>query len=133
MRKRKQRVKRPYKKRKYTLAEKLAYADKLRKRMTPAERVLWREIKRRQRKGSRFEFEAQKVVCGYIPDFVCESVKLIVEVDGKVHNKQRRKDAFRTKNLNKSGYAVVRFTNEFVIHSPEVVMDRVTRECLRRT
>lgn len=87
----------------YTLEEKRAYADKLRKRMTPAELKLWVELKRRQSRVGA-DFKAQEVVCGYIPDFVELSAGLIVEVDGPIHRHQKKRDAIRQKHLEASGY-----------------------------
>ena len=52
----------------------------------------------------------------YIADFCDVKNKIIFEVDGEYHNtkEQKKKDYFRTKDLEKLGYKVYRITNEEV-------------------
>jgi len=111
----------PMKKKKYRKpASKQAFANKLRKNMTSAELLLWGRL----REMDGCEWEAQKVVAGYIPDFVEEGLELIVEVDGPYHRYQTRKDNIRTRNLQKRGYQVMRFQNsEILLHIDSVVSD----------
>ena len=52
----------------------------------------------------------------YIADFYCHELKLVVEVDGGIHQKQRRLDKLRSSVLNDLGITVVRFKNEDVEH-----------------
>lgn len=96
-----------------TISQKLAdsrkhdYADKLRQGMTSAEKSLWFHLSRL--KG----WKAQRVICGYIPDFVHEDRKLIVEVDGGIHTipAVAANDRIRQSRLEAMGYRVIRFTN----------------------
>ena len=81
----------------------------MRAQPTDAERALWREL-RATRLGVRFR--RQHVVVGYIADFYCASAKLVVEVDGGVHEATRARDDERTRALEALGVYVVRFTNE---------------------
>ena len=94
--------------------------------MTKAEVVLWKRLKELP-----WDFEAQKVVCGYIPDFVEESSYLIIEVDGEYHNTpyQKKKDARRTRHLNQEGYKVIRFMNEEVLTNLGLVVERILAQC----
>ena len=73
-------------------------------------------------------FRRQHPIFGYIPDFVCISHKLIVEIDGGYHfeGEQPEKDAERTKYLNESGYIVLRFTNEEVLSDIDNVLEEIT-------
>lgn len=84
----------------------------LRKNMTKAELWLWKHLKRRQKAWSH-KFEPQGIIYGYIADFYCESLKLAIEVDGRIHDRKdvRRNDRLRTRRLNKHGVTVVRFSN----------------------
>lgn len=50
--------------------------------MTNAENILWQCL---QNKKLGVEFRRQLIIACYIPDFVALSIKLIVEVDGKIH------------------------------------------------
>lgn len=77
--------------------------------MTDAEKVLWEHLKN---KKMGVKFRCQHVIDSYIPDFVALSIKLIVEVDGKIHLKQIDDDKIRTKWLNIMGYSIIRFTND---------------------
>ena len=83
--------------------------------MTRAEEMFWKYLKKRQR-GWEHQFRPQVVVCGYVPDFYCDSLNLAVEIDGRVHDRKdvRRNDRIRTRRLNKQGVTVVRFKNSDV-------------------
>ena len=54
---------------------------------------------------------------GYILDFACEEVKLVIELDGEQHNEPEAlaKDARRTELLGKAGWRVLRFWNNDVM------------------
>jgi len=114
--------------RRFSLREKEKFADKLREQMTGSEVVIWRELKRRQWEVGA-TFEAQQVICGYIPDFVERESMLIVEIDGKIHEKLRRKDAIRTANLRREGYTVIRFTNELAETRTDQVIESILGYC----
>jgi len=125
MKRRKKRQKRFPKKPRtgYTLEEKLAYAKKLKKRMTPSEQKIWTVLKR-EMTSWEFEFSPQEVVCGYIPDFYCLEVSLVVEIDGPIHRFMRERDARRQRHLEDAGNTVVRYTNrEATFRTVEVVQE----------
>lgn len=50
----------------------------------------------------------------YIADFWVAEIKLVVEIDGKSHERQKAYDAKRTRFLESQGNKVVRFQNEDV-------------------
>lgn len=89
---------------------------------TPAEDFLWQHI-RNQKIGAKFR--RQHIIGTAIADFVCLSKKLIIEVDGKIHEQQIDEDATRTKYLNEKGYTVIRFSNEEVLNSVSEVLDKI--------
>ena len=80
--------------------EKLQRAKELRREMTPAEKILWQEV-RAKKLGVRFR--RQQVIHGFIVDFYCHKAGLVVEVDGDVHDLQREEDARREKALSELG------------------------------
>ena len=82
--------------------------------MTPAEAFLWKHLKARQFEGRRFN--RQHSIKNYIVDFYCAKEKLIIELDGEIHNnlEVQEKDIIRTKELNELGYTVIRFENKMV-------------------
>ncbi len=87
----------------------VAYARQLRKEMTPWERKLWYCFL----KTYPIRFYRQKPIGRYIVDFYCAKATLIVELDGGGHYdpKEELRDTARTKELEKLGLEVVRFSN----------------------
>ncbi|MGB3591665.1 MAG: imidazole glycerol phosphate synthase subunit HisH [Nonlabens sp.] len=82
-----------------------------RKAMTEAETILWSQIKESK---LGVKFQRQHVINSYIVDFLCLELKLIIEVDGKIHLQQKQADAIREQELSDLGFTIVRFTNEEV-------------------
>ncbi len=70
---------------------------------------------------------AQYVIAPYIVDFCCPTQKLVIELDGFVHDDpvKRAADYQRTAYLHRMGYRVVRFRNEHVFHRTRRVLSRV--------
>jgi very-short-patch-repair endonuclease len=84
-------------------------ASELRRQMTSAESKLWQAIRRKQLDGLRFR--AQHPVGRFILDFYCPEHKLVVEVDGSIHEDNKERDEERTACLAAFGYIVVRVQN----------------------
>lgn len=76
--------------------------------------LLWRELRNRNLNG--WKFRRQAPIGPFIVDFYCAEKKLIIEVDGSVHQGQRMQmlDGKREQYLRESGYMVLRFTNDEV-------------------
>ena len=102
--------------------EKLQRAIELRREMTPAEKILWKEL-RANKLG--VHFRRQQVIQGFIVDFYCHKSALVVEVDGDVHDLQIEEDARREKVLSALGLRVVRFRNDEVVRDVSVVVRRI--------
>lgn len=75
---------------------------------TKTEAMVWARLKDRQ---LGVEFVTQPVRMGYIPDFICDSAKLLVEIDGSVHDQRKDYDAHRDGAFEKFGYKTLRFSN----------------------
>lgn len=92
---------------------------------TEAESILWQIV--RGKKMAGFKFRRQHIISNYIADFVCLSEQLIIEVDGLYHQLPENKisDEERTKDLNKHGFEVVRFTNEQVLNDTDSVINTI--------
>ena len=99
--------------------------ERLKNNMTRAEILLW-ELLRNKKQGVKFR--RQHIIDFYIPDFVALSIKLIIEVDGKIHLGRGKEDAERTKRLGIMGYKVIRFTNEEVENDIEKVLRIIKME-----
>ena len=94
---------------------------RLRRSSTEAEKILWEEI--RNRKLNDLKFNRQHSIGDYIVDFYCASKRLIVELDGEVHNAedQIEKDKFRDQNLTEMNFRVIRISNSKVLNEIEEV------------
>jgi len=90
--------------------------------MTEAELKLWEHLRN---KKLGVKFRRQHVIDFYIPDFVALSIKLIVEVDGKIHLKQKKEDSERTKRLEVLGYKIIRFTNDEIENDILKVLNKI--------
>ena len=85
-----------------------------------AEVFAWRLL--RDLKMLGLKFRRQHVLCGYEVDFYCAALRLVVEIDGAVHDDAERaeRDARRTTILARRGVRGVRLENA-----------RLNRETLR--
>jgi very-short-patch-repair endonuclease len=100
-------------------------ARDLRKRQTPAEIQLWKLLRDRRLDGVKFR--RQHPVGPFVADFCCPQLRLIVEVDGGIHDESVEQDEERTRLLAASDYTVVRFRNEQVLYGRNEVLDELVR------
>jgi very-short-patch-repair endonuclease len=98
-------------------------AKQLRKTITPAEQQLWQAL--RGGKLAGLKFRRQHPVGNFILDFYCAVHKLVVEVDGGIHETQIEYDAARTIELESYGYTIMRFTNDRVLQELETVLAEI--------
>ena len=97
-------------------------AQQLRNGATPAERLLWRHLSRRQLDG--WKFSRQMPVGPFICDFLCRELSLVVEVDGGQHC-ENSGDLARTAYLEAQGFRVIRFWNNEVLQDVEGVLQSI--------
>ena len=64
----------------------------------------------------------------FIVDFCCAELRVIVELDGKLHDTQAEYDALRTQMLEDYGYRVLRFTNSEVENDIDAVLRIIRTE-----
>lgn len=107
----------------YVDPDKQHFAKQLRRTMTQAERLLWEVLRANRFHGLRFR--RQQVTHGYIVDFYCHALRLVIEVDGSVHESTREWDAERDEVLRASGFTVVRVTNDDVLTRTSHVLERL--------
>ena len=67
----------------------------------------------------------QHVIRGWIVDFYIASARLVIEVDGDVHDLQVEEDARRTLALEAEGLRVIRVRNEAVLANLPQVIARI--------
>ena len=84
----------------------------MRRAPTYAEKHLWKALRQ-----TDLHFRRQAPFGPYIVDFVCHPHRLVIEVDGGVHNlpEVAARDAERDLWLTGRGYRVMRFSNEQVV------------------
>ena len=98
-------------------------AREMRRSPTIAEEILWGALRGRQLSG--LKFHRQHVIGPFIADFYCASARLVIEVDGDIHDLQADYDAARTRQFMDYGYRVIRFNNEMVINETEEVLSQI--------
>jgi very-short-patch-repair endonuclease len=96
-----------------------------RSKPTEAEMVLWEQLRGKQLDG--YKFRRQHIIGTFIADFICLSKRLIIEVDGLIHQLPENKisDEGRTKWLNEQGFEVIRFANNEVLHDTENTLTKI--------
>jgi len=102
--------------------EKLQRARELRRDMTPAEKLLWQEL-RANKLG--VHFRRQQVIAGFIVDFYCHKAALVIEVDGDIHDLKKEDDAKRDKALSEMGLKIVLFRNDEIMNNLSMVVKRI--------
>ncbi|VAW16378.1 Leucyl-tRNA synthetase [hydrothermal vent metagenome] len=104
----------------------LERAKEMRKNPTKAEAKLWEALRD---KKTGFKFRRQHPIYKYIPDFVCLEKRLIIEIDGEIHQYQLDEDAERQLILEeKKGYHFLRFTNEQVLNDIDAIIDEISNK-----
>jgi len=102
-------------------------AKKLRREMTPAEKILWKELRTNKLNG--LHFRRQQIVHGYFADFYCHQHELIVELDGGIHELQKEYDVEREEYLAALGFRIMRCTNEEINNNLRDVLQRIIEAC----
>jgi very-short-patch-repair endonuclease len=105
--------------------------------MTEAERIVWELVRNRRLDGKKF-LRQHKIIHEnsfdsfqfFIADFYCAEEKLIVEIDGEIHESQKEYDLWRTSVLNELGLRVLRIKNEEVAFE-EQVKDKIRQMFLK--
>lgn len=102
------------------------YGRELRQESTEAEKLLWTELRNRKLNG--LKFRRQHPLDKFIVDFYCNEKKLVVEVDGDVHDENINKeyDEARTVMLAGLNITVLRFKNEEVITNVKDVLKKIS-------
>lgn len=107
------------------------FAKELRGKQTLAEDILWEYLRGRRLDG--LKFRRQHPILKYVADFYCHEKKLVIELDGSVHETEVNKDydQARTNCLADLNVTVIRFRNDEVIHRLEFVISEIRRIILK--
>ena len=101
------------------------FARELRQRETDAEKFAWELL--RNRKFLDLKFRRQHQIGLYIVDFYCDEVKLVLELDGRIHleKEQKEKDVIRDEYLKSEGFTVLRIWNDVVLEKTEEFLKKI--------
>ncbi len=102
-------------------------AKNLRRRMTPAETILWQRLRGKQLAGLRFR--RQEPVGPYVVDFLCFDARLVIELDGVSHEESFEKDKQRDHYLKQQGYRILRCNNREIGQNLNGVLDTIAQRC----
>ena len=107
-------------------------AKELRSRMTIAEVRLWNKLRNRQ--CGNYKFRRQHPIERFIADFYCHEVRVVIELDGAIHNsaENREYDDNRTAEFEKWDITVIRFSNEEVYENLDSVVNTIKEFCDKR-
>jgi very-short-patch-repair endonuclease len=107
------------------------YARELRRRQTSAEKILWNALRNRRLLGKKFLrqhpifTDPSNNDVFYVADFYCHEARLVIELDGKVHEFRLAYDKRRTEVMEFERLRVLRFKNEEVEEELQCVLEKI--------
>ena len=111
------------KKTKRIVSEPVAFARRLRRDATPAEKKLWLLLRRPPFAAAKFR--RQVPIGPYVADFLSFSARLVIEADGSQHGADSR-DSRRDAWFGRQGWRVLRFPNPDVLNNTDGVATAIT-------
>lgn len=104
------------------------HARELRNCMTDSEKLLWEQLRNRKLSGYKFlrqhpiVYKADyKGLNYFIADFYCNEKKVVIELDGMIHQDTQEYDEFRDIEMKELGINVLRIKNEDLENIDEVL------------
>ena len=110
---------------------KVQRAKELRHQMTQEEKILWQHLRANQLNA--LHFRRQQIIDGLIADFYCHAARLVIEVDGEIHQQQAEYDAERDCILLARGLRLLRIQNEEVRQNLDGVLLCISKACREET
>ena len=102
---------------------KKVFARTLRKEQTSEEKKVWKVL--RGRRFCNLKFRRQHDIEGFIVDFYCHELRLAIEIDGKVHEKQIEYDKLRQMIIEAEGHRIIRASNDEVNKDMNILLERI--------
>ncbi len=106
---------------------KVQRAKELRHQMTQEEKILWQYLRANRLNG--LHFRRQQIIDGFIADFYCHAARLVIEVDGEIHQQQTEYDTERDQVLSARRLRLLRIKNEQVRQNLDRVLPRIAKAC----
>ena len=103
----------------------------LRKNSTMAEKIFWEAVRNKRFNDKKFyrQYPLFYDITGresfFVADFYCHDEKLVVELDGKIHQYRLGEDTKRTEILNYLGVKFLLFNNDEVTNNLNAVLSKV--------
>ena len=104
----------------------------LRKNSTNAEKMFWNKVRNHKFLGKKFYrqypifFDLLGKESFYIADFYCHEEKIVVELDGRIHDSRKNEDEIRTDVINNLGIRVIRFSNNEIERDINKVLNKLS-------
>lgn len=98
---------------------------KLRRKSTDTEKRLWEYLRTKRLNG--LKFRRQHPIGRYIADFYCREARLVIELDGGVHNirDQKEYDKIRQEIIKVRGLRVLRIRNKEIEKDIQSVLRKI--------
>ncbi len=103
---------------------KKVFAREIRRDSTFEEKKVWSHLRNRRYKNLRFR--RQHVIEGFVVDFYCHELKLVIEIDGKVHEKQDY-DELRGLLIEEKGFIVIRISHEDINRDINNLLNKINK------
>jgi len=103
----------------------------LRKNQTKAELTFWNAVRKRKILGYKFYrqyplfFDYKGKETFFVADFFCFEKRLVIDLDGKIHNYQLGRDKLREHLINMLGIEVVRYRNDEIENNLDMVLEKL--------
>ncbi len=98
--------------------------------MTRPEEKMWQLLRNSQ--FHNLKFRRQHPIRRFIVDFYCHELKLVVEIDGSIHDTeiQKERDENRTYMIEELGLTVIRFGNQMVMEDINKVFTEIEKHII---
>jgi adenine-specific DNA-methyltransferase len=97
-----------------------------RKQPTKGEKILWNALRGKKLDG--IKFRCQQPIGYFVVDFYSSAYRLVVEVNGPIHELQKEADAARQEILEELGLVVLRIKSEVVEKNSPAALDFIRDE-----
>lgn len=85
--------------------------------------MLWKHLRAKRLEGLKFRH--QQPIGRFVVDFVCYDEKLVIELDGGQHAKNKSDDVKRDRWLQRHGFRVLRFWNNEVLCNINGILESI--------
>jgi very-short-patch-repair endonuclease len=111
-------------------------ARRLRKNQTKAEEILWNRLRNRRFLNQKFlrqhpiRFQIENSERFFVADFFCAKNKLVIEIDGGIHFRQKNHDQFRDLIIHELGFQIIRVTNKMIEENTDFFLSEIVTPLL---